>query len=258
MTAYRRKRNRRKIRGILILICSLFLILVAGFFLLPIFKIKAIEISGNKEVKTEEIKNNLNYKNIFLATESRIKSDLLKKFPLILKLEVKRNLIKRKIEINIKEREKFGIICRAEKIKEENIEIDQTKNCFYIDKQGVIFGEAPQTSGSLIVLIKDYSQRDYEVGEKIFEENIMNFIIETKEFLLSEINLKILDFDILSFPADDLKAVTNEGWYILFNLQKSAKDQLSALKAVLDERVKDKRKDLQYADLRIENRVYYK
>jgi len=247
MRAYHRKRKFRKILGIIVLICSLFLILVVGFFLLPIFKIKAIEVLGNKEIKTEEIKDNLNYRNIFLTSEIRIKNDLLKKFPQISELEVKKNLIKREIKITIKEREEFGIVCQ-----------ENSQNCFYIDRKGIIFKEAPQTSGSLIVLIKDYSQRDYGLGERVFEENTIKFIFETKEFLASEINLKILDFDILSFPPEDMKALTNEDWYILFNLQKEAEDQLSALKGVLEEKIKDERKNLEYVDLRIENRVYYK
>ncbi|MFZ5559480.1 MAG: cell division protein FtsQ/DivIB [Patescibacteria group bacterium] len=246
---YYRKRKRKIIRGILILICSLFLILILAYIFLfsSIFRIKEIQISGNKDTKTEEIKNNLNYKNIFLATGSKIKNDLLKKFPQISELEVEKNLIKREIKIIIKEREEFGIVCQ-----------ENTKNCFYIDKLGFIFKEAPQTSGSLVILIKDYSSRDYKIGEKIFEENITNFIGETREFLISEINLQVLEFDNLSFPPDDLKVITNESWYILFNLQKQAQDQLSALKAVLEEKIKEARKDLEYVDLRIENRVYYK
>jgi len=256
--AYYRKRKRKKIRGILIVICSLFLILLAGFFLLPVFKIKTIEISGNKEIKAEEIRDILNYKNILLASKEKIKNDLMKKFPLIAELEIKINLVKRKIELNLKEREEFGIVCQAEKIKQENVEIEQTKNCFYIDKKGVIFEEAPQTSGSLIILVKDYSDRDYGIGDNIFEENIINFIAEAKDFLLSEVNIKVIDFDNLSFPVDDLKVITGEGWYILFNLQKEARNQLLALKAVLDEKIKDQRQTLQYVDLRIENRVYYK
>lgn len=255
---YYRKRKRKRIRGILIAICSLFLILLAGFFLLPIFKIKAIEITGNKEINAEEIRNIINYKNIFLATKEKIKSDLIKKFPLIAELEIKINLVKRKIELNLKEREEFGIVCQAEKIKQENVEIDQTKNCFYIDKKGIIFEDALQTSGSLIILIKDYSRRDYKIGEKIFEENIIDFIVEAKDFLASELNIKVIDFDNLFFPPDDLKVITSEGWYILFNLQKEARNQLLALKAVLEEKIKDKRNELQYVDLRIENRVYYK
>jgi len=256
--AYYRKRKRTKIRGILIVICSLFLILLAGFFLFPIFKIKTIEITGNKEIKAEEIRNILNYKNIFLATKEKIKSDLIKKFPLIAELEIKTNLVKRKVEINLKEREEFGIVCQAEKIKQENVEIEQIKECFYIDKEGIIFEDALQTSGSLIILIKDYSGRDYRIGDNIFKENIINFIAEAEDFLLSEVNIKVMDFNNLSFPPDDLKVITGEGWYILFNLQKEARNQLLALKAVLDEKVKDKRQTLQYVDLRIENRVYYK
>jgi hypothetical protein len=255
---YYRKRKNKKIKGLIFVVCLFFLILAGIFFVLFRFKIKTIEISGNREISAEEIKSVLSYKNIFSATEDKIKNDLLKKFPQILELEVSRDMAKRRIEIKIKEREEFGIICRAEKIKQENIEIDQTKNCFYIDKNGVIFKDAPQTSGSLVTLIKDYSNRDYKLGEKIFEEKIMNFISETKDFLSSEVDLKVVDFDILSFPPDDLRVVIDEGWYILFNLQKEARAQLTALKAVLGEKIKDKRSELEYIDLTIENRVYYK
>lgn len=244
---YCRKKRKRMIGGLIFIACLLFLISLGIFFLLPKFEIKTIEISGNKEITTEEIKNILVYKNIFLVTEERIKSDLLKNFPQIFELTVSKNLPRREIRISVKEREEFGIVCQ-----------EISRNCFYIDKYGIIFKEAPQTSGSLIILIKDYSNRNYKIGEKIFEPEQMTFISEIKEKLWNDINLRVVDFSVLSFPCEDLKVITSESWYILFNLQKKAADQLAALKAVLEEKIKDKRSELEYIDLTIENRVYYK
>ena len=264
---YRKRKNRKKIKGIVILICSLFLILISVYIFLfsPIFSIKTVEIYGNRDINSQEIIDSSNYTNFFLATKNKIKYDLLARFPRISELEVEKSLSERKIKISIKEREEFGIVCRIEKIEnsasastEVGTPTDKIENCFYIDKGGVIFKDAPQTSGSLVILIKDYSGREYQLGEKIYNENVIDFISFAKEFLTSQINLKFLDFNILSFPPDDLKAITDEGWYILFNLQKRAEDQLQALKAVLNEKIKEGRKNLEYVDLRIKNRVYYK
>jgi len=249
MKHYRKKKAKRR-RSMLFLMCLIFLI-VLGYILFfsPIFKIQAIEISGNKEVEAEEIKNNFNYGNIFLITENKVKNDLIKKIPKISDVEIKKNLIKRSVKLTIKEREEIGIVCQAQE--------DLIENCFYIDNQGVIFEQALQTSGSLILLIKDYSQREFYLGKEIFEQRIVDFISQVRQSLSLEIDLMILDFNILSFPAKDLKVMTNEGWYIIFDLEGDIKNQLRSIEAALEEKIKD-RESLEYVDLRIENRIYYK
>jgi len=75
--------------------------------------------------------------------------------------------------------------------------------------------------------------------------------------LLQKIGLKVSSFDIESYPAEKLRVVTSESWYILFDLKRDIKSQLLALKVALDEKIKN-RMSLQYIDLRIENRIYYK
>ena len=144
--------------------------------------------------------------------------------------------------------ERIAIVCK-----------DETAECFYIDKQGIAFEQAPQTSGSLVLLIKDYSEREYHLGKEIFEQRIVNFISQVRYGLSSEAGLAILDFNVLSFPPKDLKVMTNEGWYILFDLERDIKSQLLGLKAALEEKIsEEERKNLEYVDLRIENRIYYK
>ena len=147
----------------------------------------------------------------------------------------------------IKHGDRIGIVCKGE-----------TAECFYIDEQGIAFEQAPQTSGSLVLLIKDYSEREYRLRKEIFEQRIVNFISQVKQGLLGT-GLIALDFNILSFPPKDLKVMTSEGWYILFDLERDIKSQLSGLKAALEEKIsEEERKNLEYVDLRIENRIYYK
>jgi hypothetical protein len=264
-------KKRKKIRrGMTIFIIILLPILVSAYVVLlsPLFKIQAVEVSGNKEVKTEEIENNFDYRNILLFTEDKIKGDLLKKFPKISDLEIKKNLIKRTVELTIEERERLGIICRiteqrtpdhtaGQALNNEQSIREEIEGCFYIDKEGFIFEGAPQTSGSLVLLIKDYSQTDFYLGKQVFEQGIVNFISQIKQGLFSETGIKVLDFTIPSFPYKDLKVMTSEGWYIIFDLEGDLKSQFLALKAALEEKIKD-RQGLEYMDLRIENRIYYK
>ncbi len=248
MKHYRKKKIKRR-KSMLFLICLIFLIVLVYIFLFSsLFKIQAIEILGNKEVEAEEIKNSFDYGNIFLVTENKIKNDLIKKIHKIGDLEISKNLIKRSIKLTIEERGRLGIACQ---VKEE------TEDCFYIDKQGVIFEQAPQTSGSLILLIKDYSQREFYLGKKIFEQRIVDFISQARQDLSSEIGLTALDFNVLSFPPKDLKVMTNEGWYIIFDLEGDIKNQLRSIKVALEEKIEN-RENLEYVDLRIENRIYYK
>jgi hypothetical protein len=146
----------------------------------------------------------------------------------------------------VEKHEQVGIFCKQD-----------TTDCFYIDKQGIIFETAPKTSGGLVVLIQDYSNREVKLYDKILEPEFIDTILEIKNYLSTEIGLNTVSFDIDSYPISKLRVVTNESWYILFSLKQEIKKQLLSLKVVLDEKIED-RMSLQYVDLRIENRIYYK
>jgi len=258
-----------KMRRLIIIIILLVLVLAYVFLFSPIFKVRAVEVSGNKEITTEQIRESFSHKNIFLFSEEEIRNDLKNKFPKISKLEISKNLTKRSVSLLIKERERLSIICRMG-LREEEPSLtedaegrEKVKECFYIDKTGFVFDEAPETSGSLIILIKDYSQNSFAIGDYMFKEKITNLIFRIKENLFSETNIKPLDFNFTSFPYTDLKVITSEGWYILFNLIKSAEAQIEALKTAFSsgpDQLRELREDgeLEYIDLRIENRIYYK
>lgn len=232
----------------IILIISLFVLAGAAYalFLSPVFKIKEVVILGTQKISPEEVRDNLTCDNIIFTTRKSIKSQLLKKIPEILDLKISKNLFKRRLEINIQERETIGILCKQD-----------ADSCFYFDKNGVIFENAPNTSGSLIIVIKDYSQRDLKLGDAALDGNFIDTATVIKEELFQKMGIGTSSFDIESYPAEKLRVITGESWYILFSLKRDIKSQLSALKAALDEKIQD-RMSLEYVDLRIENRIYYK
>lgn len=247
------KRKKTKKKKILFLIFLLFLILICGIGLSPIFKIKTIEISGNKDVSAEEIKETLDYKNIFLLPSSKIKKDLLKKFPQILDLEINKNIIKQTLKLIIKEREEIGIICEADPAFAEAT----AGRCFYIDNEGIIFKKSLLTSGFMILLINDFSERQYDLGDKIFDKNLMELLLKIKDKLANELDIPLAKIDIVSYPIKDIRATTYEGWKIIFSNERNIDEQILELKTALKEKIKNTT-GLEYIDLRIENRIYYK
>lgn len=243
----------------------LFLVLGLAYvvFFSPLFEIKEIKISNNRAISNEEIKSSLdgflfkecliffNYNNLFLAAGNKLTELLTNDFPRILSVAISKDIFKKTIELNIIERKEAGIYCKEDLVSSNRGE------CYYIDKEGVIFEEAPQTSGTLILAIKDFSKREIETGKNVIEKEFMAELIDLKNYLPGQLGFKVLDFTIESDVLKDLKLNTNEGWYILFDGSRNLKSQLEALRLVLEEKIEE-RKDLEYIDLRIENRVYYK
>ena len=242
------KKEKRKAKRKKVVFYFFILIIIGGLVYLfafsPIFKIKSIDISGNRNIPSEEIISNLQNRNIFLTTKSSIKNQLIKKFPEILDLKLSKNLFKRELHIEIIEREAIGILCAEDK-------------CFYFDKDGIVFGSTSANSEGTTIIVKDYSDRNYNLGDKVFDKNLIDNILSIKNELASKLDLGVSSFDIDTYPIEELRVVTNESWYILFNLKNNIKSQLSALEVALNEKIQN-RSALQYIDLRIENRIYYK
>jgi len=256
MIAYHKKfRSGKKIFFFALVL--VFLLLIAGVLLSPIFKVEKFYVDGNEEIKSEEIENAVNRKNILLLSETEIKNGLVRAFPKIATLKIEKNILKRTIEITLTERKSLGIICKAKIVSTGKMPKEEITNCFYADKEGVIFESAPQTSGSLILLIKDYSTEEFLLGKKTIEGKLISSIYDLKTELLQKTNILSLWFELHAFPPEELKVITSEDWYMLFDLSRDLKSQLLTLKVALDEKIKN-RQNLEYVDLRIENRVYYK
>lgn len=249
-------RNKAKRKKILLLAYVVFLLILlfSGLLLSPLFKVKIVEVSGAKEINPDEIRANVEHKNLLFITVSGLKKDLAEKFPQIAQMNIEKKLFEKTIIISLTEREKLGIVCKA--VTNENNE-ENIGECFYIDKTGTIFKNAPQTSGSLVLLIKDFSLEEFSLGKEMFSPQAMNAITDLRDNLYAQTGAKPLWFAFLTYPPQEIKLMTSEGWYVFFDLSRDAKNQLSILKTALTEKIPDRTK-LEYIDLRIEGRIYYK
>lgn len=239
----------------------LFLIIFLSFFYLVFFanffQVKNIEISGNQNISTDILKENienqiiknlffLKTKSIFLVDFKKIEKNLLKDFLLISQINLKKKF-PNTLYIEIKERKPIAIFC-------------QNENCFFIDKEGVIF-EPTSLKKDYLILRNENLNLPPKLGEKIIDEKLISQILDVKEKILKyqKNNFKILIEEVVISSKEKIIFKTSDGWEIYFNFQNNIFWQLTKLKVVLENEISPENwKNLEYIDLRFGNFAPYK
>lgn len=137
----------------------------------------------------------------------------------------------------------------------ENFVFCPKDKCFYFSKDGLLLDEAPELRGSLITLIR---------SQEIPSPDLLNYLSDIKERFESRANVKIQEINL----TDYIKVITDEGWQIMLEQQGSPERLALILTNILEKEIsakggsasggKEKRKNLEYVNLRLENRAYYK
>jgi len=257
---YRNQKKKSKI----FLIIFLVLILLGGLSYLivysPVFKIKQIKISGVERFNESQIifqlKNfviNQSGFNKFLGSDNILSwmngmVGLEQKYPIFENLAIKKSLLKRTIEITVKERERFGAWCMGSVAS-------STPQCFWFDKNGLVFDEAPYTEGFLINKVNDLSGRILKTGDLVLPDNLFQNFIKIYS-VLDKVGLKTNNLLLENIELQEM-ILEASGSYpkIYFSLRNDPNFSISGLNSLKQDPGLAK---LLYIDLRTENRVYYK
>lgn len=242
----------------------LILIIFGGIFYLicfhSFFQLKVIQISGNQKVATENLENLIREKisqrvlffptkSIFFTNLNEINKDILEKFPQIAQVNLDREF-PNTILAQIEERKPVAIFCYTQP------EGDYP-NCFFIDKEGIIFEKILEIDPQFLKIKNLALTTELQLGEKIIEKKLLSQILEVEGKLKNE--LKIFSEEILVVSEERFNVKTSEGWQIYFNFREDLGWQLTKLKAVLEKEIPlERRKDLEYIDLRFGNFAPYK
>lgn len=233
-------------------------------FYSPYFKIKKVEIFGLERIEKSKIKAIVDSQisgqrflifqqsNIFIFDKKSLSENINAKY-FLNSLTIKKDLPSTLI-IQIKE--------KTSKL----IWATNNKN-YYLDLSGTVISEVSSVStvgteelpmevkSTGLPTIYDESNREAAIGEKVLSEEQVLAVVELSLKISQFADVEIDSYKLTN--EKELRAVAKEGWYILFT-DSNIENQLKKLDLILKEKIKDQRKNLEYIDLRFEDRVYYK
>jgi len=240
---------------VLVFIIAIFI----GFFYIPKFKIKEIEINGisdfNKERLSAEFSEVMNsrylgllpYNNIFIFPEKKIRAEVLNSYPEIKEINFK-DFLPEKVLTMASERELFAVWC----FKEES--------CFFVDEEGFIFKPAPLFHGGLFLKFFDERKDSFTIwdgkGKQVLIKNNFKNIVEFIK-LASLKDISIYRIFIKDEGIYDME--TSTGWHIIIDEDNNPQETFQNLKIILEGQIKeDYMAKVDYIDLRFGNKVFYK
>lgn len=236
--------------------------IIYSIFFSQFLAVAEIEVSGTENLNPAEIRkiaedeisgNFLGFiprNNILLAGKKTIEKNILEKYKYAEKVEIKKDFPD-SINIAVKERKFNLILCGSGK-------------CYIIDNRGAAFMEADFSSYELgedkLAVLYDGGNKNFSQGEVIFERDYMDYFLGIREKMKNELGIEI-GRELLTpqIASGDIRAKTVEGWQIYFDKSIPLNKEISMLKIVLENKIDPNRRvELEYIDLRTENKVYYK
>lgn len=135
---------------------------------------------------------------------------------------------------------------------------------YYLDVNGIIVSREPQANekelaGLPVVEVGFDDQTFVKPGDTILNPEQVAYVFSIYEQAKSSsgnIAVAHVIFDLKQ--PQEFKMATSEGWQAFFSRKLALETQFKKLELALNEKIKDRRKYLQYVDLRVKDRVYYK
>lgn len=271
--SYRKKHIKGKIKKIkpkepvfkkkwfLFAILFLIIICLGGYFTLfyPGVKVRDIVIYGNQRVAGDDIKklvlDNANTrilsvgpwgifsKSIFVVDSDKLAKELENKNLLIEKAQINKKFW-RSLIIRVRERIPVAVFCSSK------------DGCYFIDSKGIIFEPANEIIKNMATMRRAGSDQQPSVGERVVEQNIINFFLNVEKNLKENFQVDIKEALIASPIRFNI--TTAENWQVYFDLSPDSDEssQIGKLNLLLNGGISGiQRKNLRYIDLRPEDRA---
>lgn len=251
------------------------------------WQISDFEISGSDAFTAGEIQQALarilagNYaliapkSSFFLINSESVQKQLLAAYPKLRHVTVNKEFPNH-LKISLSDRTLWGVVCKDPNVFGTQIVQNASSTevslivplpspeatpavleCFYIDDQGVAYERAPDITGTLILRIHMDTERSL-LGTKVFDQHRIDrlqYILMTME---QATNDRIVGVEISSKVPSELRLKTGTGYQLYVNWDDDLQGVKKILERVMNEEIKDKRKKLEYVDLRFGNKVFYK
>ncbi len=133
---------------------------------------------------------------------------------------------------------------------------------YFVDAAGIAYETASLDSlpGIVLPVVKNADTNGtVTLGAPAVDPTFVSFIEEVQKKMPDIALAQVVEMKIPSLAAREVHFQLNRNWNILMDTTRSASAQLTVLKQLLEHTVtQEEQQTLQYIDLRIPNRVYYK
>lgn len=254
-----RPARRVKARRLIFLILAVVVAVVAmGIFMFSDrFKVNRIIVVGNDSVSDERVEEQINSdqdgtvwgifprSNIFFFNTERAAARLMEEIVQIRQVKVTRQMPDT-LKVYIEEREPALVWVTGERE-------------YYLDLEGVISKELRGNPEFSLPTLRDESNREVQTKEKLVAKSFVDFAVSLANTFQSETGL---EYEELSTPAPisrEIRVRTAFGWYIYFTSERTLQSQYQKLLLILNKELKKGQKEkLEYVDLRIKDKIFYK
>ncbi len=267
--ATQQKRKRRAIQSLTFFLFFVGCIGLLGFVSWrPEMNISRITILGNSTLAEEDIRGFLEKKltggyayvfsraNVFLFQPQSVEKELREQFQKIKEVDVSRENLTSVI-VTLTERKPYYLWCDLVVVATDDDA--QKESCYFLDIDGLAFAPAPYFSGNVYFTFEKSFGEESPIGRRLFDEGEFKRFISFRN-ALREMNLEA---STLQFAENgDSSFVLTRGGVILFHSQQDFTVLADSLRVTFDaEQFIKKQKsghDLEYIDLRFDNKVYYR
>lgn len=257
--AEQRAEKRKSFVKKMILFFSILILIISIVYLLffsSIFKIKKITITGLSKVGDLNLAENIvrdsfqlkrfgffSNQNAFVINKAYLSNTLKRQLAIeSVKLEI---ILPKTIKINIVKNETALIWQAGEKY-------------FSILKDGVANLEIADLKNYELPVVRYNTTTELIIGEKYLTAEQINYIKKIFAlFIFYFKNEKVSFFELASVESRELKIFTESDWHVLFSLDLDPEESLKLASRVWEEKLKHV-SGLQYIDVRIRDRIYYK
>lgn len=247
------------------LLASFVATLVYVFIFSPFLKVELVIVSGTESISRSEIEkeavsfmegkywNFVPKNNLLFISANKLEDILKKRFVKINSIAIKKSF-PNSLSINIEERKSLIVWCKGEAA---------SGKCFVVDDNGYAYAQAdlesPEVKENNLIEMVDSSAREINNGEKILSDDYIAFISNIKDEVYKITGINIVPHYVTpSRLSEELTAQTDAGWGIRFSNEITLDKSVRTLKTFLEKKVISDYSQLEYVDLRAENKVFYK
>jgi len=231
----------------------------------PLFRIDQVVVKGNVDVSSAQVvslldatiinkgdlvgapqnglKAMLGLRNM-LIWPSQLPSADLALVPQLASVAISKNYFSHTVTATVAERAPFGIWCLT----------TGSERCYWFDDQGIVFGTAFDTEGSLLLVVRDGSQTSLALGQPVLPEEFVPNLISILRAVQAS-GIAVSDISLTDMSLEQVNVTTADGPAIYFSLRFPADDDLPVLQNLMKQSNFSK---LQYIDFTVQNRAYYK